>query len=434
MALHVPHNVVCPPSAIDGYVCSKERPPYILQLMTPSASTQHLLALCDNARILMFDKTKLHTPLQTICTPDDEPITHVSNVDGVQHGWIGSSSAGYVAVWDAREATTEPNTRLVGPSGAPYLCVATSGTYAAVGTELQNSDAYIDVWDLRQTAAPLQTYSEVHSDDVTSLIYHPDKTRHPNVLLSGGMDGLVCAIDTSIGAEEDAVISVGNTNASLARVGYASHPDAYKFAPRVPAVDVGMDEHDQALEASAQRTCLGPVYAISNMQTLSLWDADKFDCLAEDLEVRKPTSFRPPWVTDYVIDAAGIGPLQSLPTSPSVYMYMGDQEGGMALVTAAAQPSANGNGIVTEWTLHARLPSSQTASRAHADIVRSVEWDDAHQRLYTGGEDGCLMVWSLDYSETPSGPLAEAASSRPRHGRPKATEPDSSKRRYSPYK
>ena len=98
---------------------------------------------------------------------------------------------------------------------------------------------------------------------------------HHGILLSGGMDGLVCATDTNISSEDDAVVSVGNTNASLARVGWAACPDSYTFTPRSSVVDVGMDEHEQALANSAHWNHLGPAYAISNMQTLSLWDADK---------------------------------------------------------------------------------------------------------------------------------------------------------------
>ena len=438
MALQVSDHVVCPPHAIGGYISSDNRLPYIIQVMTPSASAQHLLALCDDARILLFDKTQLATPYDTIRMPEEEAFTALSNIECNANAWMGASRSGYVAVWDARATAIEPQMRLAGPRTSPYLSVASNGVYVATGTELEGSDALIDVWDLRHTTAPVHTYSEVHSDDITSLVYHPDQSQHANILLSGGMDGLICATDTSIGAEEDAVISVGNTNASLARVGWAAYPASYRFTPSVPIVDVGMDDHDQRLVNNERWNHLGPVYAISNMQTLSVWDADKFDCIKEGIEVRKPTSFRPPWVTDYVIDACASGPLSQGPAQgPSLHMYMGDQEGGMALVSAEAQDR---DGIVIEWTMHARLPSTEKHPKAHADIVRCVEWDAASQRLYTGGEDGRLLAWSFETSESPTATQAVMDTSAPieshpaqQRGRPRPTGLDTSKRRYSPY-
>ena len=275
MALEVPGDVICPSHAIAGYSCPNENKSYLLQLLTPAASSQHLLALLDDARILMFDKTHLATPLHTIQAGQQESMKALSNIENEKSAWIAASSAGYLAVWDARTNSTAPAMRLVGPSSAPYLSLASSNTYVAAGTELQGSDAYLDIWDLRQAGAPVRTYSEVHSDDITSLVYHPDESMHHGILLSGGMDGLVCATDTNISSEDDAVVSVGNTNASLARVGWAACPDSYTFTPRSSVVDVGMDEHEQALANSAHWNHLGPAYAISNMQTLSLWDADK---------------------------------------------------------------------------------------------------------------------------------------------------------------
>ena len=439
MALHVSDHVVCPPHAMDGYFSSDDRVPYITQIMTPSASAQHLLALCDDARILLFDKTQLAAPYDTIRAPEEEAFTALSNIESNNNAWMGTSVSGYVAVWDARAPTMEPQMRLTGPSKSPYLSVASNGMYVATGTELKGSDAMIDVWDLRQTSTPVHTYSEVHSDDITSLVFHPDRSQHANILLSGGMDGLICATDTSIKTEEDAVVSVGNTNASLARVGWAAYPTSYCFTPSVPVTDVDMDDHDQQLVNNERWHHLGPVYAISNMQTLSLWDADKFDCIKEGVEVRKPTSFRPPWVTDYVIDACASGPLSQRPAQgPSMHMYMGDQEGGMALVSAEAQDH---DGIVMEWTMHARLPSTENHPKAHADIVRCVEWDEASRRLYTGGEDGRLLAWSFETSDSPVTPQAvmntstssiETPPAKPAR-RPRPTGHDTLKRRYSPY-
>ena len=74
--------------------------------MTPSASVQHLLALCDDARILLFDKTQLAAPYDTIRVPEEEAFTALSNIESDENAWMGTSVSGYVAVWDARAPTS----------------------------------------------------------------------------------------------------------------------------------------------------------------------------------------------------------------------------------------------------------------------------------------------------------------------------------------
>lgn len=160
--------------------------------------------------------------------------------------------------------------------------------------------------------------------------------------------------------------------------------------------------------------------------------------------MRAPTSFRPPWVSDYVIDVAASAPLAALDGAASgAFLYVGDQEyvaradprGGFALVSAE-MPVAQAAAPLS-WTLHARFPSAATEPKAHADIVRCVHWDDATQRLYTGGEDGRLLAWSLDVSASSAPVLDDAPAPAPAPERPavrsRLAGAAATKRRYSPY-
>ena len=338
--LRVPPDVACPARALDGFRSREARKPYFTQLLTPSTSPQHLLAVCDEPSLMVLDKRRLKTPVQRIPLSGEESVTCVADVEDSHAAWLSASRGGFLALWDARASASAPQQRFAGPSGAPYLSLATSGPGSAAGTELQGADAFVDLWDLRQTGAPVLSYDEAHSDDVTTLTFHPDTAQHGGVLLSGGMDGLVCAIDTQIAEADDAVIAVGNTDASLARAGWARAPAQYVSPARPDAADKDLEEHDAALQNDPRRRALGPVYAVSNMQTLSVWDADKvrgprrsnatnqqFDCAASELAVRSPTSFKPSWATDYVIDASGAYPVAPGSSDAVVTpMFVGDQE------------------------------------------------------------------------------------------------------------
>ncbi|WFD02458.1 hypothetical protein MOBT1_001141 [Malassezia obtusa] len=417
------------PSRPVGWFASREaRKPYFTHLITPRAAPQHLLAVSDTPALLLFDKSHLAKPVRTIPLHADQNITGITNVEHESIAWAGSSLGGYVALWDARSAQADAM-HLPGPSGAPYLSVANSGPLIAAGTELKGADAVIDLWDLRNSSAPVYTYSEVHSDDIMSLTFHQDTEQHPGVLLSGGMDGLVSTIDTRLAAEEDAVISVGNTDSSLARVGFATHA-AYAYTPRTQATDVDMDEKDIALCRDPRRTGLGPIYAISNMQTLGVWDADKLDSIVSDVSVRAPTSYRPAWATDYVVDAGRHLPMLPPASGVRVPLMVGDQEGGAAILGYDVDLA----GTVMDWSMYVRLPSAQTSEHAHSDIVRSVAWDAGTQRLFTGGEDGCVLAWALDMSTPEHSAPVPDASALPTQGqsagRARST---GTKKRFAPY-
>jgi WD40 repeat protein len=80
--------------------------------------------------------------------------------------------------------------------------------------------------DVRQNKL-LASYGECHQDDVTQLDFHPSQ---PNVLLSGSMDGLVCAYDFSQTLDEDEILTtVMNTGASVHKMGYFGPDGAFVY-------------------------------------------------------------------------------------------------------------------------------------------------------------------------------------------------------------
>jgi WD repeat-containing protein 89 len=112
----------------------------------------------------------------------------------------------------------------------------------AVGTELHNHEASILLWyvalslalvyvcilssgrpthkcprDVRSSPTPQAAYHDLHSDDITTLTYHPSS---PSILLSGSTDGLVNVYDTSVPDEDDITIQTLNLNASIHRAGF----------------------------------------------------------------------------------------------------------------------------------------------------------------------------------------------------------------------
>lgn len=140
--LHVPSAVLQPPAALDGYESKDGGGHYITGLLSPSAN--HLVAASDAPSLMLFDKTRLAEPIARYKLPDTEVIEAMA--DSGADVWLTAMRDGSVAVWDARAPSLSAQERLHGPSRAAYLSLATSGPFAAVGTELKSSDAYIDFW------------------------------------------------------------------------------------------------------------------------------------------------------------------------------------------------------------------------------------------------------------------------------------------------
>jgi hypothetical protein len=96
---------------------------------------------------------------------------------------------------------------------------------------------------VRNVAAPTHISTSAHSDDITSLTFHPTKS---HVLLSGSTDGLLCTTHTREHDEDESGLHVGNWGCSIAKAGWTG---------------VG----DRAQPA---------VWAQSDMQTLSTWSEE----------------------------------------------------------------------------------------------------------------------------------------------------------------
>ena len=101
---------------------------------------------------------------------------------------------------------------------------------------------------------------------------------NPAHLLSGSTDGLIAAFDTSVGADEDdAVVAVGNTGASLAKIGWGGAKAGTGARFVKPGEEDLSDSNEMEVDGqkAAPRAGIGCAWAVSDMQTLSVWDADR---------------------------------------------------------------------------------------------------------------------------------------------------------------
>ena len=98
------------------------------------------------------------------------------------------------------------------------------------------------------------TYTEAHSDDITSLNFHPSPSL-PHVLLSASVDGLLNTYDVRVADEDDSVLSTSQVGASLVSAGW------------------------MALKGQEEKSELKGVWGATTIETVQLWDAEDVSCI-----------------------------------------------------------------------------------------------------------------------------------------------------------
>lgn len=261
---------------------------------------------------------------------------------------------GTVVGWDTRDLTKEAF-KLKGKSGAPYLTCAQSSDLAclAVGAELHHHEATIDLWDLR-TLSLSQTYSEAHSDDLTTLSFHPTL---PHVLLSASVDGLINTYDVRVVDEDDALLTTAKAGASLGDAGWMPLPSA------------------------SENGEFKGIWGVTTIETLQLWDAEESKLIVDMGDIRDVCL--EPWRSDYLIQS------YYDPFSQSMCLLAGTQRGDIAIINLKDPEN---------WVLEQLLPGTGGRSlggSGHSDIVRCASLDTKASTLVTGGEDGQICLWSV---------------------------------------
>jgi len=248
---------------------------------------------------------------------------------------------GTVEVWDLRTAARVSQFTA---SQAPILsmtCNPQTKTIAA-GTELQNHQASILLWDIRSSPSPKAAYHDLHSDDITTLTYHPT---NPHILLSGSTDGLASIHDTSVADEDEMTVQTLNLGASVHRAGFLA--DAL-------------------------------VCALSHDERFALYDVSEEhgsgDALCDFGDLREGLGCQ--YVADVVPKIDGSGAI----------VGAGSQDKDQFELVFLAQAQGG------SWTLD--RGTSVALPGAHGgEIVRSFCFFDDQHVVFTGGEDGNIKAW-----------------------------------------
>ncbi|CCO28185.1 TIP41-like protein [Rhizoctonia solani AG-1 IB] len=337
--------------------------PYVLHSACLNQSFAASFSSPQN-NIMLFDKNTL-AAIRTLSGHTDG-ITSLKSVDvlagATRRGLISSGKDGRIRIWDERqggagaftaagaELGVDPQAPVPSEAGkhCTYFCL--SPTHIIKYLEL---DAPIIFWDLE---------------------FHPmlGNGAPGGLLLSSSADGLLAITSADEPNEDDAVLSVGNWNTSVARVGWTVRRE----------------------EILANDPMNFKIWAASDMQTLSVWSEELG--IEHDYGDLRRTKIPGSWESDYLINAQWFGYTHTVPWSTNALgLWCGNNKGDIGLISV-------------QDTLSWRL--DRVLAGGHTGVVRTCTWDPESQMLITGGEDARLNVWPTSTGDSPVTPHPVAAS------------------------
>ena len=230
-------------------------PSYVLSLS--GDATGRLAAVAGSEFDLkLYDRATLQ-PLGALGTPAHAGrINEICFGGAAAPGLLYSASSDHsVRVWDcASPGAAGPVATLHDRREEVFCLSASAGHLLAAGTQ-----SAVLIWDTRRAGKPLCRW-EVHTDEVTQVCFQPGSE---HVLLSGSVDGLICALDCRHTSEDEAVTNIYNNEVPVSGLGF------FGTAPAAHA------------------------YALSSVETLSVWSLQQgvrlqhFDQIRRDLEAEE---------------------------------------------------------------------------------------------------------------------------------------------------
>uniref|UniRef100_A0A8C2B911 WD repeat-containing protein 89 n=1 Tax=Cyprinus carpio TaxID=7962 RepID=A0A8C2B911_CYPCA len=327
---------------------------YILELSCASSGSDVLAVCCSNHSVHLHSRETLR--LVGDFQGHTAPVCGVRFSHLSPHLLFTGSSDGTVRCWDVRRPGSDAAQVFRSDSTHSYCSfdVSCSDRVLCAGTEQVGEDSFLVFWDARmvqegsQMGGLLGVYSESHSDDITTVKFHP---RQADRLASGATDGLVNVFDLSLGGEDDALVTTCNCNSSASSLCWT-----------------GKD--------------LDQLLCLTHDEGLHLWDVARPD--SDD--------------TLTLLSLADARTLVQLPDGASLEYFVGgtwlSDEERILLVGG----SNHGELHLLDCSGHG-LRFIKSLKGGHSATVRCFQWDVISQSLLTGGEDGQLLQWKAGAEE-----------------------------------
>ena len=278
---------------------------------------------------------------------------------------LSSSSDKSVALWDLRTPSSHAVSTIQLPEEVLSASLGAGDVLVAAAC-----DKSVQFFDLRKVGSQshkhqrIGEYADAHTDLVTQVKFHPS---NPTQLISAAEDGLICVFDTAVAAEEEAVISVLNTECPVRRFGFFG----------------------AGLEG---------IYSLSTIETASFWHAGSAQRVGSFPDIRQELG------ADYLVDCL------YCPVADQLLLLAGNYSG-RGLI-ARVDPSSVG--------LWATMQSSGHSATIRCCALLSSGGNNGLSNFLSGAEDGRIVSWTLsDQVESHTSRASEGGTGK--HGKVSAS-------------
>jgi WD40 repeat protein len=305
---------------------------YILSV--DSSSDAKLACSCSDNTIHVLSSEQLETEL--VLTAHADAISSVEFSAQNPSQLYSAGCDNKVLFWDLRTGVA-PVHQILLEDEISAMTVGMDDSLLACSIE--NTLFFYDLRNLGK----LGTYGDCHTDDITRIRFDPC---HPSVLATAGEDGLVCVYDTSVSAQDEAILSILNTDCAVREFGFFGAGAA-------------------------------GIYCLSSIETGSFWHHPSAQRLGNFPELKNDVG------VDYFV---GCWENRGASDSDQLYLLAGrfDGSGCVSEITPAS----------VQVKGHIEAGGLATGSiQGHADIIRCMAMDSTGRIIFTGGEDGRLCAW-----------------------------------------
>jgi len=340
-----------------------KEPTYLMHLDARAHDQQWKVAVaCSDNQAKLYDYSSQSGTLSFT-----HALKHRDNINDIQFALRSTELVctacedGSAQLWDVRSGKSEKSFKV--PKGSSS-CTLTDGVLAASGEE------GVYIWDIRKEGQAKTVVSGFHTSDILRVRWHPTQ---PNRLFSASDDGTILQYDLTVEDLDEALLTSMSNVQPVAKFGFFGPQSEY-------------------------------LYAISTVETLSLWDCAKGRRLAAFPDIRQQLSHAAKVNIDCLINC------HYDPAQERLFLTAGSFEGALLLNhvnTRDIQP------------LCLMMPAD-----GHSGVIRDSLLLD--QTVITGGQDSKICVWSQK-------PLVAPPSAKHTAPSPAAAPQERQNRKFAPY-